>query len=319
VPSKSQTISVYITSYNQPEYLAIAIESVLNQTRMPDQLVIIDDASTDNSQELINSYKQQHPDLFTVVLNESNQGIGEVRRRAVRATTGDLVTCLDGDDLYLPHKLELEEKALLENPTAGYAYSNFAFINNTGKQVKVWNQSPAMQSGNLFENIATAKFPFGTLPRCELFRRERLIEAMGYEKGRNLYEDLDTQLRVSRFNTVAAVHEVSHQYRMTETGLSMAAYPKHYDAIKYVFAKNRHFLQGLEPEIAKRTQQGISNILSEYAWGSVRQMAKGQIKRDKNTPASGPIYYAKAGVANRPISMLNPKRASQLIRALIRF
>ena len=319
MPIKPQTISVYITSYNQPEYLALALESVLTQTRKPDQIVIIDDASTDSSQDLIRSYQQQHQGLITPVFNETNQGIAESRKRAIQATTGDLISSLDGDDLYLPNKLQLQEQALLDNPKAGYAYSNFAFIDESGTQTGVWYDDDTLPSGDLFEHVACRRFPSNACHRNELIRREALLGAMDYEHGKNLFEDFDTLLRLSRFNTAVAVKEVTHLYRLHAVGLSRVSFAKHHDALNYFFAKNAHLLDDLDPKKKQSIQAGINTLLANTAWRSVRQMAKGQLKRDTSAPAPGPFHYAKSGIAHQPLSILSPKRASHLIRALIKY
>ena len=93
-------ISVYISSYNQKEYLQVAIESVLNQTFLPYEIIIVDDCSSDGSQELIKEYSKKYS-FIRYVFHKENKGIAQVRITALSKVTGDFVTYLDGDDLYL--------------------------------------------------------------------------------------------------------------------------------------------------------------------------------------------------------------------------
>ena len=104
-------ISVYIPSYNQGKFLAQAIESVLAQTRCPRQLILIDDGSSDGSQDVIAAYAARHPRLITAIYHDRNQGIPRTRNAALQAVTGDCVTYVDADDRLLPTKLEREADA----------------------------------------------------------------------------------------------------------------------------------------------------------------------------------------------------------------
>ncbi len=308
------TITVYIPSYNQIEYLQGAIESVLNQTRVPDQILIVDDASTDGSQELIREYQSKHPEIISTVFNESRQGIGSVRRIAIEASTGDFVTYLDGDDLYYPQKIEAEESALVENPDAGYVYSNFHFIDEQGREGEVWNDTGQYPTGDIFDHYMGFDFPGGVSNRCELVRRKILIETDHYESGLNLYQVTDAMMRVARLCTCVAVSKPTHAYRRHCRGVHRKPYTTHYDALKYIYQKNIHLLDRLDAARQKKIRSKVNQVLARYAWKSVKQMAKG----DPNTDSKRAICFAKAGFTHSPSSVLNPKHAIRTIRAAVR-
>ena len=121
----SPRISVYITSYNQKEYLVEAIDSVLNQTLKPFEIIIVDDCSTDGSREVIAGYALRYPDLVNPIYHTRNQGVAQARIDALQMVTGDYVTYVDGDDRYLPTKLEKEARLLQENANdLGMSYEN---------------------------------------------------------------------------------------------------------------------------------------------------------------------------------------------------
>ncbi len=100
-------ISVFITSYNQKKFLVEAIESVLSQTLKPVELIIVDDRSTDGSQEVIGEYARRYPDLIRPYYQEMNVGIAANKAFAQQHVNGDWLTYLNGDDRFLPQKLEL--------------------------------------------------------------------------------------------------------------------------------------------------------------------------------------------------------------------
>lgn len=99
-------ISVIITNYNYEEYVGHAIESVLSQTRLPDEIIVVDDGSTDSSRDIIRSYGERVQAVF-----QSNQGIKSVTNTAYGRTTGEIVMYLDSDDSFYPMAVERVEKA----------------------------------------------------------------------------------------------------------------------------------------------------------------------------------------------------------------
>jgi glycosyltransferase involved in cell wall biosynthesis len=125
-------VSVYIPSYNQRRFLAQAIESVLAQTLRPHQVIIVDDSSTDGSQNVIATYTARHPRLITAIYHDRNRGIPRTRNDALQAVTGDCVTYVDADDRLLPTKLEREAEALAANPDAHVAFSDYVYTDSQG-------------------------------------------------------------------------------------------------------------------------------------------------------------------------------------------
>ena len=99
--AESPKISVIITTYNSnPDYLKLAIESVLNQTYTNFEVIIVDDGSkTNTSRELSEKYKLKF-------IRQENAGVSAARNTGIRNSSGDLIAILDDDDLWLPDKLK---------------------------------------------------------------------------------------------------------------------------------------------------------------------------------------------------------------------
>ncbi len=102
--AKKMTISCVINNYNYAEYLVQAVKSALNQTVKFDEIIIVDDASTDNSAEIANKFAQEAN--VKCILKEKNQGQLSSFNEGFLAATGDLVFFLDADDMYESHYLE---------------------------------------------------------------------------------------------------------------------------------------------------------------------------------------------------------------------
>ena len=111
-------ITVLMATFNGEKYLSEQLDSLLNQTRQPDRILIQDDASTDSTVEILNRYQQAHPDLITVVFNPSNQG-GSARNfmSMMACERGDYLMLCDQDDVWLPTKIELSYAKMTEMET----------------------------------------------------------------------------------------------------------------------------------------------------------------------------------------------------------
>ena len=115
----SAKISVFITSYNQQRYLVEAVESVLNQTLKPFEIIIVDDSSKDGSQAIVEEYGREYPGLIRAFCHKQNLGVAKNKAFAQRQARGDWLSYLDGDDRFLPRKLEKEWEAIEKNPGQG--------------------------------------------------------------------------------------------------------------------------------------------------------------------------------------------------------
>lgn len=101
-------VSVVLPVYNRAHYVGEAIESVLAQTLPPDELIVVDDGSTDDSVAVVERFAR--PEIR--VLRQPNGGIGSARNAGLRAVTGELVAFIDSDDLWERDKLALQVEAM---------------------------------------------------------------------------------------------------------------------------------------------------------------------------------------------------------------
>ncbi len=104
-PSR-KTLAVLIPTYNGEKYLAASLDSVLAQSRQPDEILVCNDASTDSTQKILEEYSRKFPGLIRYITNEKNLGLAANRQRLLESTQCDLVKFLDDDDLLHPRFLE---------------------------------------------------------------------------------------------------------------------------------------------------------------------------------------------------------------------
>jgi glycosyltransferase involved in cell wall biosynthesis len=105
------TLSVVIPAYNREAYLGEAIASVLAQTYPVDEIIVVDDGSTDRTAAIARSYGQP-----VRCISQENQGTGAARNTGLNAARGSLIALLDSDDLWLERKLERQAAYLQANP-----------------------------------------------------------------------------------------------------------------------------------------------------------------------------------------------------------
>jgi glycosyl transferase family 2 len=128
------TITVILTNYNHSRYLRDSLNAICAQTRPADQIVVIDDGSTDDSLAIIRSFAAREPNML-VLENGLNRGVQASIARALGAAAGDYVVWAAADDVLMPRFLESGELMLKRHPEAGLVFSRLAtFIDGTGEE-----------------------------------------------------------------------------------------------------------------------------------------------------------------------------------------
>lgn len=267
----SLKVSIYITSYNQKYYLIEAIESVLNQTLKPYQIIIVDDCSTDGSQNIIAAYVCRYPELITPIYHSQNQGVAQTRIHAMQAVTGDYATYVDGDDRILPTKLEKEAKLLQENPDAQIAFSNYYYITENGIRTGLWADGEIPPQGDVFRQTFTRDFPRGGLFRHELVNYKAWKEIGFYDPNINLYEDYEMRLRLTKHLRVVYYNEPLAEYRRVKGGLSSTQAAKYFSTSEYIYNSNIYLLNDLKPEERKKIKLQLRETLAKLAIWAIQE------------------------------------------------
>ena len=105
-------ISVFIVSYNQKDYIEQAIQSVVTQSVQPYEIIISDDCSIDGTWDIIQNYAALYPQMIKATRNDPNLGIFQNFNKATRLTTGNLITCVAGDDFIKAGYFEAVENCI---------------------------------------------------------------------------------------------------------------------------------------------------------------------------------------------------------------
>ena len=187
-------ISCVIVSYNNGKLLEEAILSVVRQTRPVDEIVVADDASTDGSRQLIESFSQRYSNVKPI-FRERNLGVSANRDLGIRAAQGDFFTYLDGDDFFLPTKIASEERALRQRRDV-IAYSDVRWIDRGSKEYRVGANgdfSGLGASGRIRWLLTRRR----QSPAAMLVAKSVHLKVGGYNHSLRTYEDWDYTLRLA--------------------------------------------------------------------------------------------------------------------------
>ena len=131
-------ISVIMPSWNTAKWIGESIESVVNQTYKKWELIIVDDCSTDNTEEIVRAFSDERIKFFK---NEKNLGAALTRNRALREAKGELISFLDSDDVWNPDKLEKMVKFMKDNDYV-FAYHDYEKIDEESKPLNIYVTGP---------------------------------------------------------------------------------------------------------------------------------------------------------------------------------
>lgn len=214
----TKNVSVVIPSYNSAQFLPEAIESVLEQSYPPFEVIVVDDGSTDDTKEVCDRY----PTVQYVYQN--NQGVAAARNTGLRVSTGEYILFLDSDDCLLPEAIEIGVKHINALPEVGFVFGRYFFYSlqpdGSYKVEEKYENQPEI--ANYQTILATQhKIQCG----CIIFRRVALeavsIESVGaFDPSLVPMEDINLFLRVAREFPIYFHGEVVSKYRYTGNNLS---------------------------------------------------------------------------------------------------
>lgn len=132
-------VSIIMPSYNTAQYIEKTIKSILDQTYTNWELIIIDDCSTDNTDDVVKNYLSDK--RIKYLKNEQNSGAAVSRNRALREAKGQWISFLDSDDLWMPEKLE-KQICFMKEKGYFFSYTDYEEINAEGNMTGVFVTGP---------------------------------------------------------------------------------------------------------------------------------------------------------------------------------
>lgn len=219
-------VAAVVPNYNYGRFITEALDSLWTQTRKPDEIIIVDDASTDDSVARAAIWIHEHAnahdaaDTVRIVQHETNTGnVGGPRNSGILATDAEFIICLDSDDLLEPEYIETLLPVIQGRHEIGVVYSGVQTQeDSTTGERRLWPGWP-----RLFDWQWTTKLlpdrANTCIPTASLFRREMWERCGGYDAGRRAAEDADFWPRGLSvgFEAVKATEEPLFVYRRHST------------------------------------------------------------------------------------------------------
>ncbi|MBO4374695.1 MAG: glycosyltransferase [Lachnospiraceae bacterium] len=190
-------LTVVIPNYNKSGFIVQCVESIEEQTLKPAVILIIDDASTDDSKSVIEGLSKRYSNIETVFLPE-NSGVSAVRNRGLSLVKTEFVTFIDADDLYYDkRKLENETALINEHGEDTIAYSVTAVLHGDDTKTVTKLKKPSYYlKGNIRFSLLTMS-KWDSVMRDYIIKAELLRNAGGYAEGHSLFEDYELLLKLS--------------------------------------------------------------------------------------------------------------------------
>jgi glycosyltransferase involved in cell wall biosynthesis len=214
-------ISVVLPIYNRAYTIGSAVESVLAQTFQDLELILIDDASTDATWEVLQG---MHDPRIRVFRHDTNQGGSATRNTGIEAARADWIAFQDSDDLWLPEKLE-RQMAQLTAPGANYVAAYCGMLvdsmdDNTTPARYVPNPAITPREGEILGSLLRQSF---ISTQTLVARRDLLLRIGGFDPLMPALQDWELMLRLAPMGPVALVDEPLVQQRFSENSITRSA------------------------------------------------------------------------------------------------
>jgi glycosyltransferase involved in cell wall biosynthesis len=219
-------ITVLMPAYNASDYISEAIESVLKQTFSDFELLIIDDGSTDNTAEIVCSFK----DSRIVFLQQKNAGIAVALNAGLRIARAEYIARFDADDICYANRLEMQYEFMINNPGYAVVGSDVEYIDIDGNFI-FSHQAPA------YTNMQIKNLPYSICPfiHSSVLFKKSIIPAAGYNEHAHTFEDHFLWLQIINQGKFHNLPQSLMQVRLNPQSLTIDEKwrPKEFISIKY--------------------------------------------------------------------------------------
>lgn len=284
--------SVIIPSYNAASTLPETIESILPQLTEHDEIIIVDDGSTDGTENCIRSYIG---DRVRYIRQDNSGGPASPRNTGIKAAKGKYIFLFDSDDLMLPAKIETSTSILERNSDAGLLFTNFNTIDEQGhllrhrflddydfiKRLKSMEEGPVYRIEPPHACLQLAKENY--IGTSGTVFPSSILTDLGYfdEKLKN-GDDRDMWFRISKTYSVIYLDREFHSYRIHGQSIS------HDNPAKRAASKILVLQKQKEKPLNRKFKKNIMKLLSE----NYHDIAYDQMNNDNRKAALASIYQA---------------------------
>ncbi len=210
---RPSSVAAIIITYNYGRFVGQAIESVLEQTLRPDEIIVVDDGSTDDTAEVVARYA--HEGVRHIY--KENGGQSSACNVGIKESASELIAFLDADDKWLPDKIERQVEHMRRHPEVGLITGSEWETDEAGR--KVWlMERKLLDSASIYPRILVENY-IGT-PSLVMVRRECFDHVGIFDEKIRLAQDWDLWIRVARSYPIAVLGEPLILYRRHGASIS---------------------------------------------------------------------------------------------------
>jgi glycosyltransferase involved in cell wall biosynthesis len=228
------TISVIVPIFHYARFTKEALQSVVNQSVKPHEIILVNDGCIDNSMEVVNDFIKEHPEHNWKIINKENGGLASARNAGIKLATGKYVCSFDSDDIMRPDCLKEHLKLADENTVLTCGLMAFGNQNYTAVPQEATVEI-LLKTNVIYSN--------------SLFPKQAWIDVGGYDECDLLkfgWEDREFFLRVIGAGYISKVsYKVCLLWRRHGNNMSETlANPRADKLQEYIYNKNKHLLKG---------------------------------------------------------------------------
>lgn len=199
--NSSPTVSVILPTYDRVNLMTRAIDSVLEQTYSDFELLVVDDASNDETQQVLDSYDDER---LTVLTHETNRGCARARQTAIGEASGTYLAFIDSDDYWYPEKLTRQQAQLAETDAA-LCYVGKEIVDSRTDEILARRSTVEPPTNALGVLL---KHDYIGSPTGVVIRRDVYESVGGFDTSLPNRQDWELWIRVCRNHPIAAVPEI---------------------------------------------------------------------------------------------------------------
>ena len=227
--------SVLIANYNNGKYLEECLKSIFTQTYKNWEIVIVDDASTDDSNRIYKKYASSSQ--ISIFTNDLNEGCGFAKRECVKHANGDICGFVDADDALLPDALETMVKAHIDNPNYSIVSSKFYYVDMSLNKLKEGNIGESIPDG--YSYLTYGKW---AITHFATFKRVLYNNTEGINHQFKAAVDQDLYYKLEETGRPLFIDQFLYLYRITPQSISKKdkgynAHLWHFQAVKNAYTR----------------------------------------------------------------------------------
>jgi glycosyltransferase involved in cell wall biosynthesis len=207
---RAGSVTVVITTYNHAAFLDDAIRSVVRQSVPAEEIIVVDDGSTDHPDTVVSGYARVR------LIRQQNQGLSAARNTGLKAAVSDKIIFLDADDRLCQGAIEAGLECFIHHSEAGFVYGAFRYLNAVGDVTS----GPLCQDIGPDPHIAFLRGNQVGMHGTVMYDRKHLLDARAFDVTLRRCEDYDIYLRVSRNHPVANHRHIVAEYRRHGANMS---------------------------------------------------------------------------------------------------